>query len=101
MRNKCVREKKGHIKLTFTTLVEGVAFWQQLLVWGYSAVPRGQIPFIRAAPHVFIIQGKASISQIHQDIQHECLGVVDFLFRPVSLTPSFEHALALYAAGSF
>ena len=55
MRNKCVREKKGHIKLTFTTLVEGVAFWQQLLVWGYSAVPRGQIHFIRAAPHVFIL----------------------------------------------
>ena len=50
MRNKCIWEKKDHIKLTFTTLVEGVAFWQQLLVWGYSAVPRGEIHFIRAAP---------------------------------------------------
>ena len=50
MRNKCIWEKKDHIKLTFMTLVEGVAFWQQLLVWGYSAVPRGEIHFIRAAP---------------------------------------------------
>ena len=95
MRNKCVREKKGHIKLTFTTLVEGVAFWQQLLVWGYSAVPRGQIHFIRAAPHVFIIQGKASISQIHQDIQHTCLGVLDF-FVSTCISDSLLRARACF-----
>ena len=76
MRNKCVREKKGHIKLTFTTLVEGVAFWQQLLVWGYSAVPRGQIHFIGATPTSSSSQRQGK--HLSHSPRRTCLGVLDF-----------------------
>ena len=82
MRNKCVWEKKGHIKLTFTTLVEGVAFWQQLLVWGYSAVPRGQIHFIRATPTSSSLQRQGKhLSNSPRHTTHMFRGVGLFCFN--------------------
>ena len=93
MRNKCVWEKKGHIKLTFTTLVEGVAFWQQLLVWGYSAVPRGQIHFIRAAPTSSSLQRQGK--HLSHSPRRTCLGVLDF-FVSTCISDSLLRARACF-----
>ena len=93
MRNKCVWEKKGHIKLTFTTLVEGVAFWQQLLVWGYSAVPRGQIHFIRATPTSSSSQRQGK--HLSHSPRRTCLGVLDF-FVSTCISDSLLRARACF-----